>query len=276
MTTITPGSLGAPLTPRVGKTRGGGVEMDPRIKARRDAVNEEHARERARSWLFALGFVLVILLAAAILRSPLFDVEVISVEGASNPEAIVEISGIEYGTALINADVDAARAAIAELPFVESVTSARSWSGQVTFAIIERTPAAQFVHSDGQVQVTDLSGRVLSVQSTPLAGPVQVTGVDLAAQPGQWLDQQGLEIIRAAASVPTDLLTATSHLKAHDGGLALELRTGATVLIGSDRELTAKYDALRAFLAGVDLRCMAELDLRAPSVPVLNRDPACV
>lgn len=250
--------------------------MDPRIKARRQAVEAERFRMRARNGLFVLGIAIACALGFALLQSPVFDVDTVSIEGATiEPELVVAAAAIDYGTPLIEADVTSARAAIAELPWVESVTSKRRWTGEVIFTITERIPAAQLVGVSGDALVTDAQGRVLAVRRGLLPGVVAVSGVELDAAPGQWLDQSGVDLVRAAAAVPADIQTATESLSADAGGLALGLRTGAAVLIGDDRDLGTKFDALRAFLAGVDLRCMSTLDLRAPSVPVLTRDPAC-
>ena len=50
MTTITPGGFTGSTLP------GGGVAMDPRIKARREAVAEEERRERLGGLFFAVSY----------------------------------------------------------------------------------------------------------------------------------------------------------------------------------------------------------------------------
>lgn len=250
--------------------------MDPRIRARRQAVAAEEHRVRAQGWLFVFGLLIALALGYAALQSPLFDIDKVTFVGAeTNREVVVGAAAIDYGTPLINADVARARAAIAELPWVESVTSKRHWNGELTFTVTERAPAAQLVSPTGAALVVDADGRVLAAHVGAVPGAVIVHGLEVDARPGQWLDDAGLDLVRAAAAVPDDVATATSALHADGQGLALDLRTGASVLIGDDRDLTQKFDALRAFLVGVDLRCLSTLDLRAPSVPVLVRDTAC-
>lgn len=275
MTTITPGMPGSAVP--------GAAAMDPRIRARREAVAEQERQQRLGGLLFVCGVVMVGLLSFALLKSAAFDVERIRVETVgpypSSPEAVagvVTAADIANGTPLIDVPIDDARARVAALPWVESVTSSRSWGGDVTFTITPRESVAQIRSSDGRFVQLDRTGRVIGLEAIAAAGIVTIDGMTIDAAPGHWLDGPGIDLVSAAAAVPPDVATATAALEVDAGGLLLRLRSGAAVVVGDARDLDAKFDALRAFLVGVNLHCLERLDIRAPSVPVIQRDGACV
>ena len=77
--------------------------------------------------------------------------------------------------------------------------------------------------------------------------------------------------VLVADSLPPDIARVTERIELSVGGLALRLDGGGLVEFGDARALDAKFDALRAFLAQVDLSCLGEIDVQAPQVPVLTR-----
>ena len=102
------------------------ISMDPRIRARREEVEAEASRIRVHRLVWvALGLVVLVGAGALSLRSPLFDVNEVQVLGVNhtNPETIREVSGISAGDTLLEVDMATAVAAIAELPWVDEVST---------------------------------------------------------------------------------------------------------------------------------------------------------
>jgi cell division septal protein FtsQ len=218
----------------------------------------------------------------ALTRSRFFDVDTIEVRGLEHtPAATVdEITGRLIHQPLLEVNVSGAEAEIAALPWVESVRSDRNLDGTVSFAITERTVAAAVTADEGWVLV-DGTGRVLDrVDSVP-AGVSSVEGVVLEAQPGDQLDEltdRLLPAIEIAAELPPAVRAATSAVRlagTPDQGILLDLENGGTVVLGEAVDLDQKFVSTATLLDQVPMYCTPTIDVRAPSVPVLTRDPAC-
>ncbi|MEQ8716045.1 MAG: FtsQ-type POTRA domain-containing protein [Acidimicrobiales bacterium] len=251
------------------------MRMDPRIAARRAAVENEHQRRRTRRTLWLAAVVLAVAVAAVVLQSSLLAVDTVTVEGAvrSDPTVVAEVAGIEEGASLLTLDLADAREAIVALPWVAEVASERSWSGEVVFTVTERTPVAA-VAAGQWWAVVDIAGRVLEVHEAPPAGLETVVGVTAPAAPGAWLATRDLAAVAVAARAAGDVVVgaATRSVAVDEqGAVVLDLEQGGRVLMGDDRQLEEKLTAVRTFLLDVELTCMVTLDVRAPSAPVLRR-----
>jgi len=262
------------------------LTIDPRIKARRDDVEQAALRKRAQRWLTALIILLVFCAAAAASQSTLLDVDRILIHGATttSPQQVAELSGVTLKTPLTSLDLDAAAEAIATLPTVEEVTVRRSWNGTVSVNIVERMPIAQFLMPDHSSIIVDADGRVLAVDALARDGLPVVEGLVASTVAGQWLDSEAVNLATIAAALPEDVARASRTLRAEPDGLRLLLgavpgdssTSSGEVLLGDGRQLSEKFWAVRAFLHGVDLQCLETLDVRAPSVPVVVRDESCL
>ena len=75
------------------------TDIDPRIAARRDAVENERRRRRGRWWLAAAIVVALGVGAWFLTRTPLLDVDRIEVRGAvvTTPEDIEAAAGVRTG-----------------------------------------------------------------------------------------------------------------------------------------------------------------------------------
>jgi len=253
------------------------VTMDPRIRARRDAVRAELGRRRIRRFV---GFATVVALVAAAglaTRSPLLDVDEVGITGATaTSEAdVISASGVAPGQALIDVDLASARRSIAALPWVDEVRSTRSWNGAISFEVTEREPVAQAI-VDGHVVLVDIEGRVLEVPGVADDDLVVVTGVSGSAEPGGWLASTALDALGVAAAVDADLVDRIGAIEVQaDGSLDVQLDESGRVRLGGAIELDAKLLALQTMLERVDLQCLDILDLQVPTVPVLTRQGSC-
>lgn len=255
------------------------IAMDPRIRARRDEVADEQRQRRVRR-LVVIGAVVGLVAAAlAATRTPLLDVDRIEVAGVSRTpvEAVRAASGIKAGDALTDVDLSAARRSIAALPWVESVTSHRHWNGTVTFTVTEREAVAQVVTGTGQeVALVDADGRVLSTEAEPRSGMVAIVGAEGSVQPGGWLASTALEGLEVAAALPESLAGAVGELSLDQRGrIELVLVEGGQAALGDSLDLNLKFMALATLLDQVDMRCVAEVDVQVPTVPVITRTAAC-
>lgn len=256
-------------------------DVDPRMLQRREAV----AADRRSQLLGRAGFLLLLLAvvvgAWGITQSSLLDVNDITVRGARQltPEFIATTSGIELGDALTDIDGTTAANQVAALPWIDSATVTRDPSGVVAIDVIERTAAAVFITETDAILV-DRDGRVLELwtpdEGGRIAGLVPIHGVEITAEPGQWLDAETLDIVTTSLALPPEITDAAYRLTMTPQGLDLYLGSMAgRVILGDEREMEAKVWAIRSFADSVDLRCVDALDLRAPSVPVLTFLPNC-
>src|SRR5690606_15497893 len=111
--------------------------IDPRIRARRIAVQRDAGRRRLRR-VVDLGLVLAVAAGFLVaLRSPLLDVSAVRVSGAERTgvQAVLQAAGIAEGDQLV--DVRPGRAAdrVAALPWVGEVTVHRSLGGTVDISV---------------------------------------------------------------------------------------------------------------------------------------------
>ena len=83
------------------------------------------------------------------------------------------------------------------------------------------------------------------------------------------------DALRVAAVIPADISSVTDRIEITVDSLVLRVVGGGDIALGDARDLDAKFDAVRAFLAQVDLSCLDTLNVRAPSVPVIRRTPNC-
>jgi len=263
------------------------LAIDPRIKARRDDVEQAALRKRAQRWLIALIILLVFCACAAASQSTLLDVDRILIHGATttSPQRVAELSGVTLHEPLTSLDLDAAASAIATIPTVDEVTVRRSWNGTVSVNITERLPVAQFRMPDQSSVIVDADGHVLAVDALARPGLPVVEGVVVSTTAGHWLGDEALNMASIAAALPADVARASRTLRAEPDGLRLLLdgapgdstaASGGEVLLGDGRQLSEKFWAVRAFLHGVDLQCLETLDVRAPSVPVVVRQESCL
>lgn len=255
-------------------------QIDPRIAKRRAAVAADANRARQRQLIAALGVVALAVVGFAVLQSPIFAVDRITVTGqVSDVQAIVDASGVEIGTPLINVDLRAARRSIAAMPAVAKVSSHRDWNGEVVFDVVEREPVAQIHAADGSSLFVDGSGRIIARGPSYASGvgPLEIVGLNPADNGvALWVDDVAAQAVRVAAAIPADVVKASNHLEVTPYDYRLELRNGASVTLGDISSLDAQMRALRSVLVSIDLTCVDSIDLENPDSPVIRRGDSCV
>lgn len=253
--------------------------IDPRIAERRAAVAADANRVRKRQLIVALAVLAAGVVGFAVLQSPLFAVDRITVAGAvSDPRGIIDASGVKIGSPLINVDLTEARRSIAALPAVAQVSSHRDWNGEVVFDVVEREPVAQIRTADGSVLIVDAAGRIISRSGAdaPSVAPVVIGGLEPVDDgSARWVDDVAARAVHVAAAIPPDIVKATAQLTVTPYDYRLELGNGAEAVLGDISSIDDQMRALRSVLVSIDLGCVASVDLQNPQSPVIRRSPGC-
>ncbi|HKE72283.1 MAG TPA: FtsQ-type POTRA domain-containing protein [Acidimicrobiales bacterium] len=265
------------------------VVVDPRMRSRRIGVRREAGRKRLQRLTYVLAGVAVVVLGLAALRSPLLDVDRVTVTGArhTGPGEVRRAAGVERGDPLIGVDAGAAARRIEALPWVARAQVSRAWPSTVTVRVTERTPVAQVRINAGRVAVVDAGGRVLAFRAVappppagarpgagpPAAGsPVILTGVHGRLAEGGRLPADARAALRVAVAARDRL---PGVLASVDAGLDATLAEGGVVRFGSAKRLEEKLTALKTVLDQVDTGCLATLDVRVPGSTALTRHQGC-
>ena len=225
------------------------------------------------------------------------------------------VAGVELGTPVLGLDTNTIEERLALLPEVAAVTVASNWGGLVTVEITERLPVARIESADGTAVIagdglvleiieriplgggTGLSDAGLSdagLSNTGLTNPDEVgdpapleplppeidvlpeiAGAMFSTDRGRQIPDVLDDALRVAAVLPADISSVTDRIEITVDSLVLKVVGGGDIALGDARDLDAKFDAVRAFLAQVDLSCLDTLNVRAPSVPVIRRTPNC-
>jgi hypothetical protein len=254
------------------------AHIDPRIRARRIAVQRSHGRRRLQRLVdaalvaaVAVGFLLA-------LQTPLLDVDEVAVTGHERtPVAdVVAASGIAPGDQLIDLDLRRAGEQIAALPWVQEARLHRGIDGSVVVEITERRPVA-VVGEGAEALLVDAEGRALGPafgDPSHSAALVAIDGVSAGLQPGEFVTPDAHDALAVAAAL-RDGLDVGLRLAIADGRLTGLVDPGISVVFGDAGQLDAKVRSLRTVLGQVDLTCAATIDVRTPGSPVLTREDGC-
>lgn len=285
----------------------------PKISERRAEVEDQTQRSRQRKVIVIAAVIVAALLAAASTQSALLDVDEVRVVGAARASSdyLRAAAGVELGTPLLGLDTDAIEERLLELPEVDMVTASSSWGGVVTIEIDERLPVARIESAEGTVVVAS-DGLVLSVidrtvepsvtsdqiqddsaavpsaadpaegetaELKPLPADIaalpEIAGAMFSTERGKYIPEVLDDALAVATALPADIAAVTERVDITVDSLVLTTPGGGAISLGDARDLDQKFDAVRAFLAQVDLSCLETLNVRAPSVPVIRRASGC-
>jgi cell division protein FtsQ len=242
-----PGSSGPPLA----SSRGAGI--DPRIRARRISVRRAESRRRL-VWV-AIGVVVVLLAIAAIaiVASPIFDVRVVNVQGATYTDADV-LSGVIddlQGEPVLLVDTKAAEEALEAVPWVESARVSTEFPHTVLIDIRERRAVATFQSGDGRFRVIDEQGRVLDVIDNRPVDYTLIVGANPDSVRGQFAGGVYASAARLITGLPAEIsaIVQSIGVDASTGTLTMALTGTANdsvvaVRLGDDKGLDEKLARL--------------------------------
>ena len=252
--------------------------IDPRIRARRIAVQRHEGRKRLRRLAVVAAMAGTAAVGWGLTQTPLLDVDHVEIIGAgrSGAAAIEAATGIGRGDALLSAPVGRAAARVAELPWVQTVDVSRKWPNRIQVRVVERVPAAAVPVAAGGWVLVDAAGRQLAVAPEPEPGVLRVEVEPVVATPGRTLDAGVTAVLELAATRPAALADRLLSLRpasrgAVEGTVRLRDDTVATVRFGRPTQAAAKWLALLTLLEDTDPTGIQTIDVRVPSAPALTR-----
>ena len=252
------------------------VAVDPRMKARRIAVIRAQGRRRLRVLAVVSGIVLLAAAAWGISRTPLLDVDRITVTGTdpANRAEILESSNISVGLPMLFLDVKEAQRSVASLPWVRSAQVWRDWPATVRITVEPRVPAAVVPASEGRTALIDANGYVIGWGTGSTAVPH--VSVPFSGQLGD-IHTAADGPLAVVAAMPEDLRAwvSTVTLDADRGEMGLALVGGATAVLGEPVLMDDKIRALRAVLATADLQCVTTINVTMPDIATVTRHSPC-
>lgn len=217
----------------------------------------------------------------ALSRSAVFDLDTVEIDGAFGAEAdqVAEASGLVIGTPMLDLDLDGAAEGIVALPWVRTAAVDRAWPGTVEIVVIRRIGVALVAVGDGSGVVIDAEAVAIARSDTSAAGDLPVITLGPAGELGdvQTLALPAIELIDAT---PLDLLPWVETFDIDYAGtgtplLRLDLVGDVVAIMGDNRDLDTKYEAVRSVLDQVDLAGICEIDVQVGDNPVLKRSPQC-
>jgi cell division protein FtsQ len=262
----------------VTETGPGTAAIDPRLRARRSAVRRDEGRRRLRR-LTGLGVAAAVtVLCVGVTRSPVLDVDRVRVTGAMHTpvDAVQRATGIKRHAPMTDVDLDRARAGVLALPWVRSVSIARSWPASVHVVISERTAVAVVTAGSAGFALVDGDGRVLELSAEPPPGYVLLANVPAPGPPGSTVDASASDALTVARALPASLSPKVSTVVAESDGVMLRLVAGGVIRLGPATDLGPKLRAADTVLNEVDTKAVCSIDVRVASAPSLTRGKSCL
>ena len=243
--------------------KGGVIEVDRRMAARRRQV----AEVQARSSLARLMWIMVLALAAALtvwlFRSPVLAVSSISVSGfeANEIEAILSANGVVMGRPMVTVRPARVTAALTADPRIKNAVVELDWPQGVVVAIEPRLAVA-WANLGGHWGQVGVDGVVMATAPEPS------DGLPILEVPWEGSDPSpealgGLEFLAAL-----DVLVAQQTVVITRGDELWAMLPNLAIRLGRPFDMSAKAVALEAVLAqGVEMGSV--VNLLAPARPAV-------
>lgn len=249
----------AALDPSAVRTTMGGEQ---RIRARRISVRRAEGRRRLKWILIGLVGLAIPVGTLAVLASPIFDVDEVSVQGATytDPSLLETIRAELLGDPVLLVDTREIEDRLAADPWVERVRVETDFPHRVVIDIRERRPVAAFQGGDGRFRIIDYQGRVLDVIDGIPVDYLLITGDHPDTARGQFAGAPYSAAAELVLWLPDEIraLTISVGLNAATGALTVQLNAGSNetlVQLGDASDLDAKLARLlsqvRAGIAGI-------------------------
>jgi len=257
------------------------VVVDPRMRSRRIEVRRGEGRRRLKRATLVLAVLALGVAAVAATRSPLLDVDRVTVAGTAHTSerAVLRAAGIEHGDAMTGVDPGAAARRVEELAWVDRARVTRDWPSTVHIQVTERSATAVVQVTEARAALIDASGRVLSIEpSAPAAepaaddAPLVLTGIGGRVAEGERLSGEARDALEVATALRERLPGVVASVSTD---LDAALVEGGSIRFGSTERLEAKVTAAKTVLSDVDMSCLETLDVRVPGSPALTRDQRC-
>jgi cell division protein FtsQ len=249
------------------------ARIDPRMRARRVEVKRGEGRRRLHRLVFVAVVAALAGLAFLVTRSPLLDVDDLRAHGAEHTsiDDLRAASGIAAGDPMTGVDLSGAEAAIAALPWVDTVRVERDWPGTIEIHVTERRPAATLAGPTGEWFLVDDTGRVLEGVDGAAPDRPTITLTEPVAAPGATQPGLGAALALVRQLTPDLQAWVVAVQPAPDGTVDLLLQRDIRVDLGSTAHVADKMVDLATLLARVDLTDLATVDLSVVHTPQVTR-----
>jgi cell division protein FtsQ len=243
----------------------GSGRRDPAYRSRRRFARRQWLR-RWLVWRYVIGSVLLVLVTVLgvwlVFFSSTLTVKHVDVQGESmlSQQHILDAAKVPSGAHLVQLDLGAIRTRVAGLAAVKRVDVSREWPDGVLIKVTERRVVAA-VEMGGRYQAMDEDGVLFRSYVHPPAGLPRV--VSTASISSQAL----AEAARVIAALPSGLASRVDHVGVRGiDQVTLTMRSGATVVWGSDAQSPLKAEVLVRLLAHPAGTC----DVSVPGQPVTS------
>jgi cell division protein FtsQ len=245
--------------------------IDEKIAERRRAIREGRRRSRLRRTVTVALLLLLLAGLVALERSALVGLEEIRISGAErvDEEVIRAASELELGTSTLRLRLGRVEERVARLPAVRDASARRLDPLTVLIEVAEREPRL-VAESEGQRALVDRDGVLLGegrqdgLPRIRIDGGLPEVGASVAEDAAlenafrAWRGLTGplrAEVVRYDAAGVDDLV--------------LRLESGIAVRFGRAHRIDEKVRALGVILEDIDDAEISEIDVRAPSSPVV-------
>jgi cell division protein FtsQ len=226
----------------------GSGRRDPETRSRRRFARRQWLR-RWLVWRYVIASVLLVALTATaiwlVFFSSALTVKQVDVQGESQltTARVLAAADVPMGAHLAELDLGAIRTRVAGLAAVKRVDVSRDWPDGVLIRITERHEVA-VVDIGGHYQAMDSDGVLFKTYPRPPAALPRVVA-------GATIGSDALaEAARVIDSLPPGLAARVDHVGVRGvDQVTLALRSGATVIWGSDAQSGLKSQVLERLLA---------------------------
>ncbi|MFN8053346.1 MAG: FtsQ-type POTRA domain-containing protein [Acidimicrobiales bacterium] len=278
---LTAGSApGADAATEPGAEAAGSV--DPRFEQRRADVESDaradRRRRRRRTLSWIAGLLLLAVVGAGAVYSPLLDVDRIDIIGTKQLglAELAEKTGLRIGDPITLLDVGAVESTLRRDPRFVRVVVERQFPSRVSIRVTDRRAIARVagphrgvIVGEGGVIIAVARGdeflRTIEVSTDPPTRPGRRLSAPLAAA----VDVMGAMSYEIAVQIEKMSITP-------EGELVFDLGDHRTVLFGSVADADKKLLTVKTMLGPqVDTSGLCQLDVRVPSAPTIRRKPDC-
>lgn len=246
----------------------GGVGVDPRLDERRRAVQVAKGMHRLRVALAVLSIPAAVGAGLLLLRSAIFDVDVVVVTGARRV-SVTEVrhaAAVEPGTPLAFVDTGSVAARVEHLPWIADARVSRDWPGTLRVEVEEHRPVAFIRSASGGAVLVAADGSVLGEAEEAPRGAVEITGVRRLPSAGDVLAPAGAAGVVGA--LPDALAARVGSIDLGENGVGVTLIFGPEIVLGTLDDVAAKGAAAQAVLERLGDDAVDYIDVSVPGAPV--------
>lgn len=244
---------------------------DPEAQRTRRRFARRQWRRRWVTWRYLLTAALLVGLVLGggwlVFASTYFRLHTVTVSGASllSGGELRRTAALPQDQPLATLDLDAARARIAALAPIRSVTLTREWPDTVRVSVVERTAVA-VVSTSGGLRGIDASGVLFRSYRQ---APPQLPRIDTAPGIGTAALSEAAAVV---AAMPVDLAARVDRVEVETvDQITVDLRSGHTIRWGSADASADKAQVVAALLASKELASPDRvIDVSAPGQPTLS------